>query len=73
MTVTVSGLRQNIYRLLDHVIETGQPLEVRRGDCLLKIVAKKPASKLAMLKPHKCIRGNPEDLVHLDWSREWKP
>jgi hypothetical protein len=73
MTVTVSGLRQNIYRLLDQVIETGQPLAVKRGDHLLKIVAEKPASKLAKLSRHKCIRGNPEDLVHLDWSREWKP
>ena len=73
MTVTVSGLRQNIYRLLDRVIETGQPLDVKRGDRLLRIVVEKPASKLARLTPHKCIRGNPDDLVHLDWSREWKP
>ncbi len=73
MTVTVSGLRQNIYRLLDRVIETGQPLDVKCGDRLLKIVAEKPASKLARLSRHKCIRGNPEKMVHLDWSGEWKP
>jgi hypothetical protein len=73
MTVTVSGLRQNIYRLLDQVIETGQPLAVKRGNRILKIVADKPASKLSRLSRHTCIRGNPEDLVHLDWSKEWKP
>jgi antitoxin (DNA-binding transcriptional repressor) of toxin-antitoxin stability system len=73
MTVTASALRQNIYRLLDRVLETGQPLEVRRGDRMLRIVAEKPASKLARLSKRKCIRGNPEDLVHLDWSKEWKP
>ena len=73
MSVTVSGLRQNIYRLLDQVIETGQPLSIKRGNRLLKIVAEKPASKLARLSRHACIRGNPEDLVHLDWSKEWKP
>ena len=73
MTVTASGLRQNIYCLLDEVIETGQPLEVKRGGHRLKIIAEKPVSKLARLRPHKIIRGNPEDLVHLDWSREWKP
>ena len=73
MIVTASGLRQDIYRLLDQVIETGRPLEVRRGDKMLKIVAEKPVSKLCNLSPHKCIRGNPEDLVHLDWSQEWKP
>jgi antitoxin (DNA-binding transcriptional repressor) of toxin-antitoxin stability system len=73
MTVTVSALRQNIYRLLDGVVETGQPLAVKRGDRMLLIVAEKPVSKLARLRPHKCIPGNPEDLVHLDWSQEWKP
>lgn len=73
MVVTVSGLRQNIYRLLDQVVETGRPLEVKRGDALLKIMAEKPVSKLAKLTPHKCIQGDPEDLVHQDWSQEWKP
>jgi hypothetical protein len=73
MTVTVSGLRQNIYRLLDQVIETGQPLSIKRGNRLLKIVAEKPASKLGRLSRHNCIHGDPEELVHLDWSKEWKP
>lgn len=73
MSVTVSGLRQNIYRLLDRVIETGQPLEVKRGRRLLRIVADKPTSKVARLKSHKCLKVDPESLVHIDWSGEWKP
>lgn len=73
MTVTASALRQNIYRLLDRVLETGQSLEVKRGDRKLRIVADRPVSKLARLSKRKCIRCDPEELVHLDWSREWKP
>jgi len=73
MTVTASSLRQNIYCLLDEVIATGQPLAVKRGGHLLKIMAEKPVSKLARLRPHKCMRGDPEELVHLDWSKEWNP
>ena len=73
MTVTASALRRNIYRLLDVVVATGQPLSVKRSDRVLQIVAANPASKLARLRPHKCMRVDPEDLVHLDWSKEWKP
>jgi hypothetical protein len=29
--------------------------------------------KLANLKRRDCIIGDPEDLVHIDWSKEWKP
>jgi hypothetical protein len=28
--------------------------------------------KLANLKPRNYIIGDPEDLVHIDWSKEWK-
>lgn len=44
---------------------------------LVKIIIKKlydpPLNKLANLTPHPdCIVGDPEDLVHIDWSSEWK-
>ena len=73
MIVTTSKLRQNIYRLMDQVLETGQPLEVRRRDRTLKIVPEPPASKLERLVRHDCIAGDPEDMVHIDWSTEWQP
>jgi len=36
--ISVTRLRQDLYRLLDAVLETGQPLEVQRGGRRLLIV-----------------------------------
>lgn len=76
MKITASKLRENIYRVLDQVVETGVPVEIERRGRRLKIVpADEPArGKLDRLDPHPdAIVGDPEDLVHLDWSAEWKP
>lgn len=73
MTVTASKLRQNIYQLLDRVIETGQPIELERKGRKLRIVTVEPVSRLARLPKRQCIKGDPEKLVSIDWSSEWKP
>lgn len=74
MPVTASELRQNVYRLLDEVLASGIPLEVERGGRRLRIVPAEAPSKLSRLSPHPgTIVGDPEDLVHLDWSGEWHP
>lgn len=74
MTVTASELRQNVYRLLDQVLATGLPLEIERAGRRLRIVPVDPPSKISRLSPHPgAVTGNPEDLVHLDWSGEWQP
>ncbi len=74
MEVNPSELRQNIYNLLDQVIETGIPLEIKRKGHRLKIIPSKPTSKLANLQPNpECISGNPEDLVNIAWDTNWKP
>jgi hypothetical protein len=72
--VSASELRANVYKLLDEVLETGAPLEVERKGRLLRIVAEAPRSKLSRLQQRPdFVRGDPDDLVHLDWSAEWKP
>lgn len=73
MPLTASKLRENVYRILDQVLETGVPVEIERGGKLLRISAAEPRSKLENLKRRDCIVGDPEDLVHLDWSGEWRP
>jgi len=76
MAITPSKLRQNIYRLLERVAKTGIPLEVRYKGKLLKIIADKKLGKIERLKKfpkRKMYKGNPEDFVHMDWSKEWKP
>ena len=76
MALTASKLRENIYKVLDQVLETGVPVEIVRGRRRLKIVSvdEVPGGKLARLRVRpKALVGDPEDLVHMDWSKEWKP
>ena len=71
--MTASELRQDIYRLLDKVLETGVPLEIERKGKKLRIVPDSPGKRLDNLKKRDCIVGDPEDFVHMDWSAEWRP
>jgi hypothetical protein len=76
--LTASKLRENIYRVLDHVLETGVPVEIERNGRRLRIVpasdGRSPApGKLRGLKLRRYLRCAPETLVHIDWSREWRP
>lgn len=78
MRVTISRLRENIYRLLDQVLTTGEPLEVERKGRLLRIlpVEAEPdtGGGLAALVPRPdAVCGDPEDLVDIEWSSEWRP
>ena len=74
MLLTVSKLRENIYRLLDQVLETGIPLEIKRKGKLLRIVPGDPPNKLAnLVSRREYLKCRPEDIVHLDWSKEWRP
>jgi prevent-host-death family protein len=73
LAVTVSELRQNIYRLLDQVLDTGVPLEIERKGKKLRIAPEEPRDKLDNLKRRDCLVGDPEDIVHMDWSKEWRP
>jgi prevent-host-death family protein len=73
MTLTASKLRENIYRILDQVLETGVPVEVRRKGKKLRIVSAEPPPKLERLAPRRYLLVDPEAIVHLDWSHEWHP
>ena len=74
MAITASELRRNVYRVLDRVVDTGQPVDIDRRGRRLRIVAAEPASKLSRLVPRPgYLRVEANDLVHLDWSDEWRP
>lgn len=72
MSMTVSKLREDIYRILDEVLETGQPVEIARKGRKLRIVPVPGESKLKNLERHDCLNGPAEDIVHMDWSDEWE-
>ena len=71
MPVTASKFRSDMFHLLSEVLETGKPLEVELKGRKLLIVPVEPQSKLDRLVPHDCIQGDPDDLIHHDWSGEW--
>jgi antitoxin (DNA-binding transcriptional repressor) of toxin-antitoxin stability system len=73
MAIKASALRENIYRLLDEVLETGVPIEIERRGKILRIVPEETRSKLDNLRPRPYLLSDPEELVHLDWSEEWRP
>lgn len=69
--LTPTELRQNLYRLLDEVAESGEPISVERHGKRLTIAADTTPGRLERLVPHDAIVGDPEDLVHMDWSDSW--
>lgn len=71
MPITASKLRENVYRILDEAIETGKPVEVVRKGAVLTIVPPKRVSKLANLKKRPGLCCDPDDIVSIDWSKEW--
>lgn len=73
MKLNIINVRANLYKIIDQVIETGTPVEIERKGQTVKIIPLKKCGKLANLRPHPgTIMGNPEDLVHMDWSDYWK-
>jgi len=72
--LTASRLRMDVYKVLDRVLETGVPAEVERRGKLLRIVPPGTVERLGRLSAHpNFIKGDPKDLVHLDWSHAWRP
>ena len=73
MNITASTLRGNIYKMLDQVIDTGEILRVERKSGIVEIASvKEIKGKLNNLTKHDCIVGDPDSIVHLDWSSDWK-
>ena len=67
-----SQFREDIYNLLDQVIETGVPLEIKRKGKVLKVMLDKKASKLSNLKRRAVMTASPSYYVHVDWSKKWQ-
>jgi hypothetical protein len=69
MVISNATKQVDLELVLDEVIRTGVPAEVERGGQRLQIIPIGPTSKLSRLLPHpNAVVGDPEDLVHLDWS-----
>lgn len=74
MGVTASQLRQDIYRLLDQVLDTGEPLEIVRKGRRLRLVPDEPVDRLDRIVGNPdTIVGDPDEFVSIDGSRERPP
>jgi hypothetical protein len=69
-SMSLTALRNNLFKVVDQVIKTGNPQLIERKGHRLKIVLEGKKSKLDNLKPHDCIVGNPDDLVKIQ-VYEW--
>ena len=73
MLLTASKLRENVYRVLDQVLETGEPVEIERNGRRLRIVADDAPLRIdRLVRRSDVVVGDSEDFVHLDWSSEWQ-
>lgn len=70
-TLSATKLRESLYSVLDHVLETGVPAIVERKGRRIRIVPDSAPSRLERLERHDAIVGDAEELVHLDWSSSW--
>jgi hypothetical protein len=72
--MTPTELRNDIYRVLDDVLNTGIPQEILRGDRSLMIV---PAGgqrlRLADLPRREALACSPDELIATSWEQEWSP
>jgi hypothetical protein len=74
MPITASQLRADVYRTLDRAIAAGEVIEIERNGHIVRLVPPRVHSWLDQLPRREgVVVGNPEDLVHIDWTGEWRP
>ena len=76
MKLTATQLRADLYRILDRISKTGEEVEVVRasGSLVIKPKVSERRGKRRTAKGNpKLIVGNADDLIHIDWSKHWKP
>lgn len=72
MSLKLTEFRANLYKIVDEAIKTGVPVELERKGVKIRLVPEKKQSRFERLVKHPgTIKGDPESLVHIDWSSEW--
>ena len=74
MILNATQLRKDVYRTLDRVLQTGEPIIIRRKGRRLRLASEGSKKPIRNLRAHPgCLRGRPEEIVEMDWSASWKP
>jgi antitoxin (DNA-binding transcriptional repressor) of toxin-antitoxin stability system len=72
--ITASKLRENVYRILDEILATGEPVEIERNGQILRIVPAQPPDRLARLpRRPDAIAGDSDDLDQVSFAQAWNP
>lgn len=74
--ITPTQLRAELFRVLDQVLETGEPVEIVRGTGRIVLQRQdSPRDAQPKRKPRSnpdLVVGDPDELVHFDWMPHWK-
>ena len=79
MTLTIEQFQKNAKPWLEKLKETGETLVLLSGPEAYEVRPAGSVTTGAAIRdlyaiPKTCsIIGDPEDLVHIDWSSEWRP
>lgn len=68
MPYTATRLRQNLYAILDSVLESGQSVEIERNGHILRIVPEERFSIWDRLEPHRIVNGDPPTSHYSYWN-----
>ena len=77
MKMTATRFRQDLFKTLDRLVETGETLEIERKGALLRLQVSPAAGGLLdtarFAHRRRLLRVPAADLVSIDWSSLWRP
>ncbi len=73
--MNATKLRTELYAVLDSVLETGRPVTIERKGRTLKLMLdeSKPVAKRWPTPDPSLVNGDVDEILAIDWSREWNP
>lgn len=74
ITISATQFRAELYKMLETVLATGQPIEVALRGRKVRIVPAEPVGRLESMEPHAAyIVASPDDLVAPNFdSKAWE-
>jgi hypothetical protein len=73
MVISPTEFRKNLYKLLDQILRSGQPIEIEWAGGSVLVLPKNQASKLSRLVKRKGFKGTTDRIAGMDWSKSLKP
>ena len=77
MRMTATRFRQDLFKTLDRIALTGEPLEIERNGAVLRLQLAESAGNLLDLERfagrRHLLHVPAEEVVSSDWSAHWRP